>query len=71
MLPFSLEKQSSHLVASEQVSMICFFFKKKEIRKIKKSERFRSIDLMSAKHTLTEDGPDSAESGNETALYER
>jgi len=34
-LPFSLEKQSSHLVASEQVSMI-----------------------------LTEDGPDSVESGN-------
>jgi len=69
-LPFSLEKQSSHLVASEQVSSICFFLKK-EIRKIKKSERFRSIDLMSAKHTLTEDGRDSVESGNETALYER
>ena len=53
------------------------FFKKKEReKKNKKVKGFMdhsSRALMSAKHTLTEDGPESVESGNgnETALYER
>jgi len=56
--------------------MICFFLKKKREKKNKKVKGFMdhsSRALMSAKHTLTEDGPESVESGNgnETALYER
>jgi len=74
--PFSLEKGSNHLASLEQVSMICFFLKKKREKKNKNVKGFMdhsSRALMSAKHTLTEDGPESVESGNgnETALYER
>ena len=79
-LPFSLEKLSSHLAALEQVSMICFKKKHNRIKNNKKlkvpqikAHELLQKRLISAKHTSTEDGPDSEESGNgnETALYGR
>lgn len=72
-LPVSLERQSSHSPALEQESMICL----KKVTELKNkrwkvpqiSRTFTS--LMSAKHTSTEDGPDSEESENETDLHGR